>query len=155
MTSNLGGEYVHELASLGFAVDNKKSELEQQKETLKNKIYEALAERFRPEFLNRIDEIIIFNSLTYRDIEKIIDLQIEKINRRLLDKKICIRLTPAAKKYLVQKGYSPDYGARPLKRLIEKEILDSLADKIIARQIKEEKDILVDFGKKGLSLCQK
>lgn len=155
MTSNLGGEYVHELASLGFAVDNKKSELEQQKETLKNKIYEALAERFRPEFLNRIDEIIIFNSLAYRDIEKIIDLQIEKINRRLLDKKICIRLTPAAKKYLVQKGYSPDYGARPLKRLIEKEILDSLADKIIARQIKEEKDILVDFGKKGLSLCQK
>ncbi|MDD5760458.1 MAG: AAA family ATPase [Candidatus Pacebacteria bacterium] len=155
MTSNLGGEYIHELVSLGFAVGNKQNELEQQRETLKNKIYEALKERFRPEFLNRIDEIVIFNSLTSRDIEKIIDLQMEKINRRLSDKRISIQLTPEAKKYLAQKGYSSDYGARPLKRLIEKEILDSLADKIIAGEIKEGKNILVEFEKNSLSLCQK
>ncbi len=155
MTSNLGGEYVHELASLGFAVDNEKSKLEQQKEALKNKIYEALTERFRPEFLNRIDEIVIFNSLSNRDIQKIVDLQIEKINSRLADKKISIQLSPEAKKYLAQKGYSLNYGARPLKRLIEKEILDPLADKIIAGQVEENMEILVDFDKNSLRICQK
>jgi ATP-dependent Clp protease ATP-binding subunit ClpB len=154
MTSNLGGEYIHEMASLGFTM-NKKNRLEQQKEELKEKIHESLTERFRPEFLNRIDEIIIFNSLSSRDIEKIVDLQIEKINHRLSDKKIFIQLTREAKKYLAQKGFSPDYGARPLKRLIEKEILDHLADEIIIGEIKEGKKISVGFKKDSLSLCQR
>jgi ATP-dependent Clp protease ATP-binding subunit ClpB len=154
MTSNLGGEYIHEMASLGFAL-NKKNKLEQQKEELKDKIHEALTERFRPEFLNRIDEIIIFDSLSNRDIEKIVDLQIEKINRRLADKKIFIQLTQEAKKYLSQKGFSPDYGARPLKRLIEKEILDRLADEIIIGEIKGGKKISVSLKKNSLSLCQR
>jgi len=154
MTSNLGGEYIHEMASLGFAV-NKKNKLEQQKEELKEKIHESLTERFRPEFLNRIDEIIIFDSLSNRDIEKIVDLQVEKINRRLTDKKIFIQLTQEAKKYLSQKGFSPDYGARPLKRLIEKEILDRLADEIIIGEIKEGKKISVSLKKNSLSLCQR
>jgi ATP-dependent Clp protease ATP-binding subunit ClpB len=154
MTSNLGGEYIHEMASLGFTM-NKKNKLEQQKEELKEKIHESLTERFRPEFLNRIDEIIIFNSLSNRDIEKIVDLQIEKINHRLSDKKIFIQLTREAKKYLAQKGFSPDYGARPLKRLIEKEILDHLADEIIIGEIKEGKKISVGFKKDSLSLCQR
>jgi len=154
MTSNLGGEYIHEMASLGFAV-NKKNKLEQQKEELKEKIHESLTERFRPEFLNRIDEIIIFDSLSNHDIEKIVDLQVEKINRRLTDKKIFIQLTQEAKKYLSQKGFSPDYGARPLKRLIEKEILDRLADEIIIGEIKEGKKISVSLKKNSLSLCQR
>jgi ATP-dependent Clp protease ATP-binding subunit ClpB len=154
MTSNLGGEYIHEMASLGFAV-NKKNKLERQKEELKEKINESLTERFRPEFLNRIDEIIIFDSLSNRDIEKIVDLQIEKINRRLIDKKIFIQLSQEAKKYLSQKGFSPDYGARPLKRLIEKEILDRLADEIIIGEIKEGKKISVSLKKDSLSLCQR
>jgi len=154
MTSNLGGEYIHQIASLGFSV-NKKSQIEEQKEELKSKIYEALTERFRPEFLNRIDEIIIFNSLGNRDIDKIIDLQVAKINNRLRDRKIYIELTQEAKKYLAQKGFSAEYGARPLKRLIEKEILDRLADAIIIGEIKEEKKILVRLDRNCLNLCQK
>lgn len=154
MTSNLGGEYVNQMASLGFAV-NKKSKLKEEKEELKSKIYESLKEKFRPEFLNRIDEVIIFNSLTHQDIEKIIEFQLAQINNRLVDKKIIIELTKDTKEYLIKKGYSAEYGARPLKRLIEKEVLDCLADLIIAGKIRENKKVLVSLEKNNLKLCQK
>ena len=154
MTSNLGGEYIHQMASLGFAV-SKKNKVEEQREELKSKIHESLKEKFRPEFLNRIDEIIIFNSLHSREIEKIIDLQMAKINNRLADRKIHLELTSEAKKYLAQKGFSAEYGVRPLKRLIEKEILDRLADAMIIGEIKEDKKLLINLKKNSLNLCQK
>lgn len=155
MTSNLGGEYIHEIASLGFVM-NEKNDLEKQKQELKNKIYDALKERFRPEFLNRIDEIIIFNSLSEKDIEKIVELQINLINQRLASKKISLKLSKETLKYLAKKGYSREYGVRPLKRLIEKEILDQLADEIIKGKIKEGKSrVLVSLKKNTLHLCIK
>jgi len=153
MTSNLGGEYMHEMASLGFMID-KKDKVEQQKEELKAKIHNALREKFRPEFLNRVDEVIIFNPLSTRNLEKIIDLQIARVNQRLADKKISLRLSKEAKKYLIQNGYNPDYGARPLKRLIEKEILDSLADEIIKGEVKEGNRISVSLKRNILNLCK-
>ncbi|MGE4554681.1 MAG: ATP-dependent Clp protease ATP-binding subunit [Candidatus Paceibacterota bacterium] len=152
MTSNLGGEYVREMASLGFRINNgKKKEIEEKKETLKEKIIETLKDFFRPEFLNRIDEIIIFNPLTPQDIKKIIDIQINKINQRLESKKLKIVLTDSAKNYFVEKGYSPEYGARPLKRLLEKEILDVLADKLIKGELTRG-EVLVDCSQNRLIL---
>ncbi|HUW43744.1 MAG TPA: AAA family ATPase [Bacillota bacterium] len=153
MTSNLGGEYLQEMASLGFIM-NKKNKIEQQKEELKAKIHDALKEKFRPEFLNRVDEIVIFNALSIQSIEKIVDLQISIINHRLVNKKITLKLNKEAKKYLAQKGYNPDYGARPLKRLIEKEVLDPLADEIIKGEIKEGNKITVSLKKNTLNLCK-
>jgi len=153
MTSNLGGEYLQEMASLGFVMD-KKDKVEEQKEQLKIKIHDALREKFRPEFLNRIDEIVIFNPLSIRDIEKIVDLQIHIVNHRLANKKISLKLDKEAKRYLAKNGYSADYGARPLKRLIEKEILDHLADKIINGQIKEGNKVTVSLKKNRLDLCK-
>jgi len=153
MTSNLGGEYLQEMASLGFVI-NKKNKVEQQKEELKDKIHDALREKFRPEFLNRVDEIVIFNPLSIQSIEKIVDLQISIINHRLANKGIVLKLKKEAKKYLAQKGYNPDYGARPLKRLIEKEALDPLADEIIKGKIKEGDKIIVSLEKNTLNLCK-
>lgn len=152
MTSNLGGEYLQEMASLGFITD-KKDRLERQREELKEKINEALKEKFRPEFLNRVDEIIIFNPLDLKSIEKIVDLQMDIVNRRLADKKIFIKLDKESRKYLARKGYSPDYGARPLKRLIEKEVLDPLADEMIQGKIKDGSKVSVSVRKGILRLC--
>jgi ATP-dependent Clp protease ATP-binding subunit ClpB len=153
MTSNLGGEYLQEMASLGFVTD-KKNKVEEQKQELKTKIYDSLREKFRPEFLNRVDEIVIFNPLDIQSIEKIVDLQIGIINHRLADKKIVLKLDKDSKKYLAQKGYSPDYGARPLKRLIEKEVLDPLADEIIKGGIQEGSKVIVSLKKNILYLCK-
>jgi len=151
MTSNLGGEYVREMAGLGFKLEDKKAkEIEDRKEDLKEKIMESLREFFRPEFLNRIDEIIIFNPLSMEDLKKIIDIQVERINQRLKEKNLAISLTESAKKYFAEKGYSSEYGARPLKRLMEKEILDVLADKIINQEIEEDSKIVINYQKGGL-----
>ena len=133
---------------------DKKDKVQQQRQQLMVKIHDALREKFRPEFLNRVDEIVIFNPLSIRDIEKIVDLQVDIVNHRLADKKISLKLDKEAKRYLAKNGYSPDYGARPLKRLIEKEILDHLADEIIKGQIKEGNKIAVFLEKNRLNLCK-
>ena len=154
MTSNLGGEYVKEISSIGFVAD-KSTSLQKRKEMLKTKIEEQLREHFRPEFLNRIDDIIVFNSLRHQDIEKIVDIQIGLIQRRLAGKDITIQLTSEAKKYLAKKGYNSEFGARPLKRLIEKEILDPLADRIIAGRVKKGNKVLIGFKKGTLTFEKK
>ncbi len=146
MTSNLGGEYVKEISSIGFVPD-KRNSLQKRKEILKTKIEEELREHFRPEFLNRIDDIIIFNSLHHQDIERIVDIQIKRVQERLAGKGIVLHLTKRAKAYLAKKGYSSEFGARPLKRLIEKEVLDPLADMIISGKVKEGSKVSVDIKK--------
>ena len=151
MTSNLGGEYIREMASLGFNYE-KVNEMKTQKENLKVKIFDALRDYFRPEFLNRIDEIIIFNPLTPKDIEKIVNLQIEKVTNRLLGKDLKLELTKETRSYLAKKGYDPNYGARPLKRLIEKEILDPLAEKIIKGEIKGKRKVIIQIKNTKLAL---
>ncbi len=145
MTSNLGGEYIREMANLGFTLPDK-NKVAQRKKDLENKILETLRNYFRPEFLNRLDEIIVFNPLTPKDIEKIVDIQLERINKRLENKGIILTLTDKAKKLVAQKGYSAEYGARPLKRFIEKNILDKLADAIIKGTIKEGDQVVVDVS---------
>lgn len=144
MTSNVGSQYLRAMSGLGFsASENDKKE--EDEESYRGKIKNALRDSFRPEFLNRIDEIIIFNPLRPSDIEKIVDLQLAKIEERLEEKKIKVTIEPAAKKYLSKEGFDPEFGARPLKRLIQKMILDILADKIIRGELKDGGRVKVNF----------
>jgi ATP-dependent Clp protease ATP-binding subunit ClpA len=112
---------------------------------------EALRHSFRPEFLNRIDETIIFNPLRKQDIEKIIDIQIALIKDRLEDERnIKLEIDPAAREYLAKEGFSAEFGARPLKRLLQKVILDRLADKIIRGEYKDGGKVKVNFKANSL-----
>ena len=140
MTSNIGNEIVKQF-TLGFA-DEVPQKHDQQE--MKNKVLEALRANFKPEFLNRVDEIIVFESLTKEELARIVDLQLALVQKRLAEKKIKIKVTVKAKKYLSEKGYDPNYGARPLKRLIQQSILDQVAKEIVAGQAKESDTVLVD-----------
>jgi len=130
MTSNIGSRWIEELSD---------------REKIRQKIREALRSHFRPEFLNRIDEIIVFNRLTQEDIKKIVDIQMGLVQKRLSEKKIEIFLTPKAKEFLAERGYDPVFGARPLKRIIQREVLDPLAMKILEGEFQEGDRIKVDF----------
>ncbi|MEO0098545.1 MAG: AAA family ATPase, partial [candidate division WOR-3 bacterium] len=123
MTSNVGTDIMAKEAPLGFvAGEEKKARME----SLKDKVMVALKEHFRPEFLNRIDEIIIFNYLGKEEVRKIVDLELKKVENRLLEKEIKIEVSPRAKEYLAERGFDVNLGARPLKRVIQKEVLDPL-----------------------------
>ncbi len=123
MTSNLGSEFILENAG--------------EEKKIKEYIDNLLPKYFKPEFLNRIDEIVIFNSLRGEDLEKIVDIQLERLKEILKDKEIQIEITNDAKKWLAQNGYDPSFGARPLKRLIQREIMDKLSEAILSGKVKE------------------
>ncbi len=151
MTSNVGSEISREYSNLGFSGANEGARVEEQAiEEYKEKIGEALRDTFRPEFLNRIDETIIFNPLTPKDIEAIVDIQLEELKERLADKNIKLAVEPPARKYLAEHGFSPEFGARPIKRLIQKVILDKLADRIIRGQFKHGGKVKVNFKEGAL-----
>ncbi|MCX5833943.1 MAG: AAA family ATPase, partial [Deltaproteobacteria bacterium] len=135
MTSNLGGQWI---------TDPSMSEGDR-----KIRILDTLRTTFKPEFLNRIDDIIVFRSLTISDINRIIDIQIRLLNRRLAEKKLSVELTDEAKKQLSKAGYSATYGARPLKRSIQKIILDPLAMKLLEGDFAEGEHIVVDITPAG------
>ncbi len=150
MTSNAGSEYITAQSHFGFSSSEKK-EVPSLKE-YKEKVLDALKEKFRPEFLNRLDEIIVFNPLTLEDIRKIVDIQINQINKRLSQKNISIALDIKVKDYIAEHGYDPEYGARPLKRFIERHILDSLADKIVSGTARNNSDWRVSVNGDNLKL---
>ncbi len=159
MTSNLGGEYISQMSGLGFSNSSntkEKENYEDQKQNLKDKINDVLKDYFRPEFLNRIDEIVVFNPLRLKDIEKIVDIQIHKVFARLQKQNISLTISIPAKKWLALHGYDNQFGARPLKRLIQKAILDPLADKIIRNEfdngakielIEKDKELIFNIKK--------
>jgi ATP-dependent Clp protease ATP-binding subunit ClpA len=148
MTSNVGNEIVKNF-TLGFA-DEVPQKQDQQK--MKNKVLEALRASFKPEFLNRVDEIIVFESLTKEDLAQIVELQLSLVQKRLAEKKIKIKITQKAKKFLADKGYDPNYGARPLKRLIQQSILDEVAKEIVAGKVKGGDTICVDSDGEKLQI---
>ncbi len=140
MTSNLGTEFVRRSGSLGFLQpvgDDAEREAHE-------KIESALKKTFRPEFLNRIDEIIMFSPLSVEEMEEIVDLQMEEMRRRLANFDVDLQLTPAARTWLAQKGYDPSFGARPLKRALQKYIESPLSMEILAGKFTEGGKILVD-----------
>jgi ATP-dependent Clp protease ATP-binding subunit ClpA len=143
MTSNVGSEYIAKMGSLGFLGDSKAEE----KADLKGKVMDSLKENFKPEFLNRIDEIVIFNYLDKEEIKKIVELELQKVVDRLANKGIKIEATQAAKDILAEQGFDPNLGARPLKRVIQKLVLDPLALKIVTGEAKEKDRIVIDAEK--------
>jgi ATP-dependent Clp protease ATP-binding subunit ClpB len=150
MTSNLGNEIIKQY-SIGFNDEeenkNKKEGLARTKE-MKEKIDKILKANFKLEFLNRIDEIVLFKSLTPENLERIVDLELTKVEKRLNNKNIAIKVSPKLKKLLADKGYDVSFGARPLKRLIQTMILDELAMEIIAGKINDGDKVKIDLGEK-------
>ncbi len=132
MTSNIGSQWIRDLTSPA------------DREEMERRVMEALQAHFKPEFLNRIDGIIIFNSLNEELIKKIIDIQLERLSERLKDRQMKIELTDKAKEFLARKGYDPVYGARPLKRAIQRYILDDLAREFLEGKFREGDHIIID-----------
>ncbi len=144
MTSNIGSTHIQQLIEqrqrrprVYWGGDDETE--------LKEKVMEDLKNFFRPEFLNRVDEIIIFNPLTQEMLKEIVDIQIHRMKKYLKDRHIDILLTEKAKGYLAEKGYDPVYGARPLKRLIQREVLNPLAMRLLDRSIREGDTVEVDY----------
>ena len=151
MTSNVGSRYFKAMEGLGFDLGGDKvSKDEAEVTNYKDKVMAALRDDFKPEFLNRIDEIIIFEALKMGDIEKIVDIQLDLIEKRLVKHKIKISVDESARVYLAKEGFSPEFGARPLKRLIQKVILDKLADQIIKGELKDGDRVKVNFKANSL-----
>jgi ATP-dependent Clp protease ATP-binding subunit ClpB len=139
MTSNVGSELIQSLS---------------EKQRLRAEVMEALKSRFRPEFLNRIDEIIVFNQLSIEEIKRIVNMQMEQIGQRLQDRKIFLHLTDRAKELIANQGFDPVYGARPLKRTIQKEILNPLALQILKGKFDEGSQIKVDVQNGSIILVK-
>ena len=114
-------------------------------ETARKQVEGMLKTQFRPEFLNRLDEIVFYKPLTRNEIDKIVDLQVADLNRRLSDKQLTMHLTPAARSYIVAQGYDPIYGARPLKRFMQRAVETLIARKLIAENVQPRTDLLVDY----------
>jgi ATP-dependent Clp protease ATP-binding subunit ClpB len=131
MTSNLGSNYI---MSLGEG-----DELE-----MRTRVMDALRSNFRPEFLNRIDEIIIFKALSQDQIGEIVEIQLDQVNDRLGDRQIHLEVTPAARQWLAERGFEPAFGARPLKRLIQREVLDELARLVLSGDLRDGETVVID-----------
>ncbi len=143
MTSNLGTEFIRRGGTLGF-LQNEGSAEERE---ANQKIDKALKETFRPEFLNRIDEIIIFSHLTQEQMSEIVDLQMQEIGQRLAEHGLSVELSAEARKWLAQQGYDPNFGARPLKRTLQKHVESPLSVSLLSGNYKEGDKIVVDLDK--------
>jgi ATP-dependent Clp protease ATP-binding subunit ClpB len=141
MTSNLGSQYIQDLA------DGNRKEME-------DRVMAALRDAFKPEFLNRIDELIIFNNLGREEIKAIVEIQLKRLRNNLAGRKMILEMSDRAKAFLADKGYDPAYGARPLKRTIQRLVQDPLAVKILAGEFKEGDRIHVDADGNELRFSQ-
>ena len=140
MTSNLGTEFINKSGALGFLQSSAdKSERESH-----DKIQKALKDTFRPEFLNRIDEIITFSSLSREQMQEIVDLQMEEIQERLCEHDLSVELTPAAREWLASEGYDPAFGARPLRRALQKHVESPLSISLLSGEFKTGDTVIVD-----------
>ncbi len=138
MTSNLGAELL---------VNQPEGE---DTEAVRDQVMAIVRASFRPEFLNRVDEIILFHRLRKSDMARIVDIQMVRLARLLDDRKITIKLEPSARDWLAEKGWDPAYGARPLKRVIQKSVQDPLAEMILSGRIKDGETVVITAGKQGL-----
>ena len=141
MTSNLGSQHIQELG-------------EKQRKEMEHQVMAALRQAFKPEFLNRIDETVIFNSLGREQIKAIVEIQLGRLGRMLADRKLKLEVSDKAKALLAEKGYDPAYGARPLKRTIQRWIQDPLATKILAGEFREGERVKVDSDGKNVTFAR-
>jgi ATP-dependent Clp protease ATP-binding subunit ClpC len=149
MTSNVGTEHLAQMTTpIGFRTSEAAEEKQRRAE---NAIHEALRRTFRPEFLNRVDEIIIFQPLTKAQIEQIVDLMVRQVMERLAEQRITLHLTEAARAWLAEHGYDANYGARPLRRLIQRQLENGLSRSLLAGEFGEGDHVRVDVGPTGLT----
>ncbi len=144
MTSNVGTGFV-EKASIGFSVHARDGK----NEDTRKRLLDALRQQFRPEFLNRVDDIIVFNTLTREHLSQIVSIQIENVGKLLKDRKVKIEVTEAARNVIISEGYDPQFGARPMRRAIQRLIQDPLALKLIQGDFAEGDTILIDTAPQG------
>ncbi|MEK7187516.1 MAG: AAA family ATPase [Patescibacteria group bacterium] len=135
MTSNVGSHYLKSISDLGFK--SGEGSVKQEETDYRGKVLSALKDSFRPEFLNRIDDLIVFNPLRAEAMHKIVEIQLKAIEKRLAERKIKITIDERAREYLAREGFDAEFGARPIKRLIQKVILDQLANRIIKGELKD------------------
>jgi ATP-dependent Clp protease ATP-binding subunit ClpC len=146
MTTNLGTRDISKGVSVGFA---KADESHSSYERMKSRVQEELKQHFRPEFLNRVDDIIVFHQLARDEIFRIVDLMVGKVDDRLKDRDMGLELRPGAKQLLSERGYDPVLGARPLRRTIQREIEDSLSEKILFGELRPGQIVIVDADGEG------
>ncbi len=144
MTSNIGAQYIEKMEKIGFTMQSEVSE-KANYDQVKDKVMSTLKEYFRPEFLNRVDDIILFDILSKESIEKIVKIQVDIVIARLKEKDVNLVVTPAVLSYLSKEGYNPQYGARPLKRLIQNKILTPVANLMISQGVVKGGTINVDI----------
>jgi ATP-dependent Clp protease ATP-binding subunit ClpB len=145
MTSNVGSHYIAEEAlRTGGTID----------ENVKRQVVDALRDHFRPEFLNRVDEVIIFHALTREQMRSIIDIQLRGLTKRLEDRKIRVELTDKAKDQLIAEAYDPTYGARPLKRTLQRRVLDPLAMRVLQGEFREGDSVRIDAPRGDLEFTK-
>ena len=156
MTSNIGSQLIRERdkeETMGDMVEDMQKMTPEaaakRMAEFANRMQDALRNTFRPEFLNRIDDIITFNELNIASIEPIVELQLAEVSARLKDRKIELEITPAAKERLAIDGYDPVYGARPLKRLIQRQVVDRVATGIIEGRIYDGSTVTIDIDAEG------
>jgi ATP-dependent Clp protease ATP-binding subunit ClpC len=152
MTSNTGVELIKRDTSIGFATptDGPKAR-KQSYESMKEKVMGQVKKTFRPEFINRVDEIIVFHGLTEGQIRSIVDLVVKDLQRRLADRKLGVEITEEAKSWLAKEGYDPIFGARPLRRAVERYVENPLSTKLLKGEFRPGDTIVVDLGKDGLT----
>jgi ATP-dependent Clp protease ATP-binding subunit ClpC len=146
MTSNIGANIIKNQASLGF----QKTTAEVSFEKMKADLMREVEKHFRPEFLNRVDDVIVFHPLDRENMSAIIDIQLKDVVARLVQKRIKLTVTPEAKEFLIDKGFNPDFGARPIRRALERYVEDALSDSILRGQIKEGAAVNVVVGENEL-----
>ncbi len=146
MTSNVGAELIRKNVSLGFGAGNE----EVTYNDIKNKLMEEVKRTFKPEFLNRMDDIIVFRPLVKEDLQRIVDIEIEQVVKRLREQGISLEVAANAKDFLIERGFDPVFGARPLKRTIQRFLEDPLASEIISRKLNDGAAIKVKLGKDEL-----
>ncbi len=156
MTSNAGVELIKRESAIGFST--KKDQAKTQKnnyEEMKEKVMIEVKKTFRPEFLNRLDEIIVFHELNEEQLRQVVDLLAKDLQKRLAERKLSVEISEKAKSWLAKEGYDPVYGARPLRRALEKYVENPLAIKVLGGEFKEGDTIVVDTGDDGLTFTKK
>jgi ATP-dependent Clp protease ATP-binding subunit ClpC len=146
MTTNVGADMIRRQSNLGFTltVDEDKQEAQAYDE-MQKKLMEALKRTFRPEFINRLDGVIVFRALSKADIREIVQLELDKVNQRLEENRIRLRATDEALEFISEEGYNPEMGARPLRRVIQRKIEDSLSDALLAKEFEDGQNVLIDI----------
>jgi ATP-dependent Clp protease ATP-binding subunit ClpC len=155
MTSNVGADVIRRQTSIGFSLKQDENlEEEQAYDEMRKKLMESLKKVFRPEFINRVDNVIVFRALNMQDITQIVDLELDKVSLRMQEHEIELSATPEALEKLAELGFDPEMGARPLRRVIQQKVEDKLSDQFLAGQFEGCTRIVVDLEDDDIVLRQ-